>query len=301
MELLRTKRRQVIWTEESDKYIEDCYVNKRMSIDKISESLRVSPNIVSDRLKEIGVHIRTDREQALKYTVNEDFFEIIDTEKKAYWLGFMYADGYINVKRKHQNKKVGLALNVVDYERLEAFKKDLNYTGNINVYTSANGYKESTYGRVLISNEKLANDLIDKGCYEKKTNKLTFPSDDIVSRELKYHFIRGYLDGDGSVIITFDENNNIKSCGIGFTGTYEFLNGLKEFLGKSSLKLDKRYKNRKDNIYSLSIGGAMQTIEICYRLYGHATTYMKRKYDKYIELLEGYFKRRVELGRNAQC
>lgn len=48
--------------------------------------------------------------------------------------------------------------------------------------------------------------------------------------------------------------------------------------------------SKEFNIYSLSIGGQMQTIEMCYRLYGHATTYMERKYKKYRLLVNTYFK-----------
>ena len=294
MELLRNKRK-IIWTQESTEYIIDCYVNKKNSIEKIAKELNTSFKTISNELKRNNVHIRTNREQALKYTANENFFEIIDNEDKAYWLGFMYADGYIMSKRKNSNRKIGLSLSIVDMERLQEFKKSLEYTGEIKVYNSTSGFSNTTYGRVIISSEKLANDLVNKGCYENKTHKLVFPSDDIVPKELKYHFVRGYLDGDGSIIVTFDENNNIKNAAINFTGTYEFLNGLKQFLGKSSLKLDKRHKNKKDNIYSLNIGGSMQTIEICYRLYAHSNTYMKRKHEKYMQLLKGYFKRsRVE-------
>mgnify|MGYP004653134171 CR=1 FL=1 len=69
-----------------------------------------------------------------------------------------------------------------------------------------------------------------------------------------------------------------------------FLTGLKNYLGKSKLELDKRYRDRNDNIYALNIGGSMQTIEMCYRLYGHATTYMDRKYQKYRLIVNEYFK-----------
>lgn len=31
----------------------------------------------------------------IKYTFNENIFSIIDNEEKAYWLGFLYADGYL--------------------------------------------------------------------------------------------------------------------------------------------------------------------------------------------------------------
>lgn len=280
----------MLWNEECTNYVIDAYVNKRMSIDKIAVEMNTSPDSISKELKRNNVHIRTDREQALKYTVNEHYFDVIDNEHKAYWLGFFYADGYITQKRKHSNRKVGMSLGIRDIERLQALKEDLEFTGPINIYEVHNGYKEGAkYGRILITSEHMAQQLIEKGCVEQKTKKLTFPDDSIVPRELKYHFIRGYLDGDGSVMVYF-KDGQLKNASISFTGTEEFLTGLKKYLNKPDLVLDKRYKDRDDNIYSLSIGGQMQTIEMCYRFYGHATTYMERKYKKYRLLVNAYFK-----------
>ncbi len=291
MEVIRGKNRKIIWDEECTNFIIDCYQNKKMSIANIGKEIKVSPQSISGRLKECGIHIRTDREQALKYSVNEHFFDVIDNEKKAYWLGFMYADGYITDKRKHSSYRIGMSLSLNDIERLESFKKDLEYTGLIKIYEVKQGYKPGIkYGRLLIASNQLAEALIDKGCIVQKTKKLTFPPDSIVPKELKYHFIRGYLDGDGSIIVRLGEDGNLISGTIGFTGTKEFLTGLKDFLNKSQLAFDKRYKDREDNIYSLNIGGEMQVIEMCYRLYGHATTYMERKYKKYRLLVNEYFK-----------
>ena len=64
--------------------------------------------------KDNGGIVRTDREQALKYTCDENYFEKIDTAEKAYWLGFMYTDGYIQNKRKNSNMKIGIALSQSD-------------------------------------------------------------------------------------------------------------------------------------------------------------------------------------------
>lgn len=287
---VKRKNNKILWTQECVDYIIEQYVNNKKSIANIAKEIKTSPETVSKKLKENNVHIRTDREQAQKYFANEHYFDMIDSEHKAYWLGFLYADGYIMAKRKYNNKKVGLALGIKDKERLEAFKKDLDFTGPVNVYTTNTSYKENTvYGRVLITSDYMAQQLINKGCVEQKTKKIVFPDDSVVPKEYKYDFIRGYLDGDGSVIVEFKGDKLINAY-INFTGTKEFLTGLKGFLGKSELELDKRHRNREDNIYALSIGGPMQTIEMCYRLYGHATTYMDRKYQKYRLLVNEYFR-----------
>lgn len=290
MEVKRTSNNRIIWSQECVNYIIEQYVDNKKSIANIAKEIKTSPEAVSKKLKESNIHIRTDREQALKYSVNEHYFDAIDNEHKAYWLGFLYADGYIVSKRKCGNRKVGLSLSIKDKERLEAFKEDINFTGPINIYSTNSSYKKNTvYGRVLITSEHMAQQLIKKGCIEQKTKQLVFPDDSIVPKQYKYDFIRGYLDGDGSITINIRNGKVINVC-IGFTGTKEFLIRLKDYLGKSKIELDKRYKDRKDNIFALNIGGPMQTIEMCYRFYGHATTYMNRKYQKYRLLVNEYFK-----------
>lgn len=43
---------------------------------KVGKEIRVSDDTVRRVLKEYGIHIRTNREQALKYTCNENFLII---------------------------------------------------------------------------------------------------------------------------------------------------------------------------------------------------------------------------------
>ena len=48
------------------------------------------------------------------YDIDKDYFKVIDTEEKAYWLGFIYADGSIssqplkNLTRKNYNFEISL-------------------------------------------------------------------------------------------------------------------------------------------------------------------------------------------------
>ena len=129
--------------------------------------------ILHDRVK-----IRDDRDQALKYTCDDNYFKEINTEEKAYWLGFLYADGYINNKRKQGNYKVGIAISESDKAHLEKFKNAIHYTGHIKTYppsSSENSYKGAKdYCRILITSPIMAEDLINKGCFVNKTDSLVW-------------------------------------------------------------------------------------------------------------------------------
>lgn len=53
-----------------------------------------------------------------KYTFNEEIFDIIDNEEKAYWLGFLAADGYVD----KQLSKFGIELSIKDHDYSKEFE-----------------------------------------------------------------------------------------------------------------------------------------------------------------------------------
>ena len=173
-------------------FIKDKYYNDKLSMQKIGELIGCSANTIHRVMKENGLKARTDREQALKYYCNENYFDVINTEEKAYWLGFMYADGFIQNKRKHQNYKVGLSLSECDKSHLEKLKKCLDSNIEIKTYIPKTEFNSKPYCRLLITSNILAEGLIKHGCLTNKTEILTFPTN--ISEELLKHFIRGYID-----------------------------------------------------------------------------------------------------------
>ena len=284
------------------------FINKKykegLSQIDISKIMQVSPSLISKIMKENNIKIRTDREQALKYKCNEMFFNKIDTEEKAYWLGFMYADGYIQNKRKHSNYKIGITLSEVDKKHLEKFNESLSSDYEIKTYEQSETSYGGAYSKLIISSERLALDLMNKVCILKKTDKLKYPNDNIVPKELKIHFIRGYIDGDGSVGYSYVLNSkNGKrdkfEMKLGIVGTKEILEGILNEFGLSHLKLDKRRKDRNNNNYQINIGGNKQTIELLDKLYGNCNIYLDRKYEKYLEIKERYKQYLVELTSNS--
>lgn len=249
-----------------------------MSIDKLKEIYpQYDRNNIYRMLKNIGV-VRNDSEKSRKYTYNKEYFKIIDNEEKAYWLGFIYADGYIINEIKGKNKdSLGITLGIEDKEHIEKFKKSIDSNHPINIYKTKYGTNSA---RIIIQDEELVADLIKLGVLRNKSLKLKFPTSDIVNESLIYHFIRGYFDGDGSLK---KKGKNIKGYDFSVLGTIEFLTELKVYLNVNN-KIRKCNKNNESNNYHLTFGGNQKVKLVTKKLYENATIYLNRKYERYKEI-----------------
>lgn len=259
------------------------YRDENKSLREIERITRHGRPALTRLLEELNVKTTTGNHYR-KYFFNFDFFETIDSELKAYWLGFLYADGSIESSPPHGygERAFKLALAQQDQEILEHFKKDLNSTYPIRQDTSRNNKNPNHQIQVIQSlrSEKTVQDLIALGCIPKKSLVLTFPTVKQVPVHLIPHFIRGYFDGDGS--ISYNKHQN--AYHISFVGTESFIKDLHKYLPYGSIAQDKR----KTNSWYLNIGGNLQVIKVYHYLYDNAERYMKRKYDKFQELLIKY-------------
>ena len=249
-----------------------------LSIDKLQEIYpQYGRNRIYRMLKENCV-MRNDSEKSRKYGYNKDFFKVIDTEEKAYWLGFIYADGYIvnGIKGKN-NDSLGITLSNKDKEHIEKFKKSIDSNHPIRIYKSKYG---SNSARIIIQDEELVADLIELGVLRNKSLILKFPTTDVVDKSLIYHFIRGYFDGDGSF-----KKKGQKLNGYDFSvlGTIEFLTELRTYLGVDN-EIRKCNKNNDSNNYHLTFGGNQKVKQVANMLYGNANIYLDRKYKRYREI-----------------
>ena len=127
--------------------------------------------------------------------IREDFFEIIDSEEKAYFLGLLFTDGNVSFdKNGKRSPQIRLQLKISDIEILEKFRETLNINSNL-IYDKR-AKKESI--TLSIRNKKLADDLSKYGIVPNKTY-LTKHLPKNIPQELLCHFLRGLLDGDGSI------------------------------------------------------------------------------------------------------
>ena len=176
------------------KYIEiaeteliEMYLSNDYKVDEICKYFNVS----KFKIRSILIKNNIVSKSSKKYSYNENIFENIDNEEKAYWLGFLYADGYVRSDKRCNELK--LKLGVKDKEHLLKFKIFISDDEIPVVYEE---YKNSKCYKVSINSKKIVNDLIKLGCINKKSLIIKFP---IIKDELKNHFIRGYFDGDGSI------------------------------------------------------------------------------------------------------
>lgn len=254
------------------------FLSNDFTIKELAEEYDVNKSSIERFLHKNG--IKTNRNS--RFHFNQDYFENIDDEHKAYWLGFLYADGYVNSKVN----TISLRLKKDDDYILERLAVDLSSNIPVRYYSHThklpNSQKMHTleYASLTICNAKMKEDLISQGCYENKTLILAFPF--WIPQHLYVHFIRGYMDGDGCITYGSKQKCGNKDFKVNFCGTKEMLEGIQKVFGLTT-KLSKRWKDNKNN-YSLDISGNKQAYNFLTALYENSTIHLKRKYDRYIEL-----------------
>ena len=165
--------------------------NSGISSEKISKDFNMNGTTICRIVKRLGGSLRPAKVNKRKYNIiDENWLNEIDSEAKAYFLGFMYADGCVLEKRNRFN----ITLHVKDIDILYKFE---SFFFNVKPGSTFCFVKNEPYVNFGITNLNIKNDLIKHGCVPRKTFKLFFPSH--LSAELVRHFIRGVFDGDGSI------------------------------------------------------------------------------------------------------
>lgn len=216
---------------------------------------------------------------AKKYNYNENYFEKIDTEEKAYWLGFIAADGSIvnngsaleiSLKQSDRNHLIKFANAIGETDRMV---KDRNQK-------CSNGKYYPT-SRISVCSSIMTNHLAKHGIVQNKGFNLVFP--DFLKEELLRHYLRGYFDGDGSISTNGKNRNGSPKYALNLIATESFLEDFMTWLnhlGISKVKLQNKNKMKVWN----KVGINQIRIILSY-LYDNCTIYLDRKYNYARELL----------------
>ena len=211
---------------------------------------------------------------AKRYSYNEHFFDDIDSEEKAYFLGLLFADGHNSEKNY-----IRLSLHIKDIDIIKVFLKVLNSNLPIKF-----GGKDKTMAVCNIYSKHMSDTLRTYGMVHNKYFNDNFPE---IREELNIHFIRGYFDGDGSIFSTKIKNHNLKYT-FNITGSYKTILKIQCILSsKLNLRVNKlfpRYKNKELSSFHFCYSGNLQVKLIRNLLYDKATVYLIRKHNKFFEI-----------------
>lgn len=239
-----------------------------------------------------------------EYQINENFFKTIDTEEKAYILGFLYADGCNYVSKSGQKEIIAVQLEQ-DKDILEQIKTATESTYPL--YTEIQKENNKIKYIFRVTSSELSDDLYKLGVVYKKSLVLTFPDLSIFKSEtLVRHFIRGVFDGDGCIWMgkpKYKECLNKKSGKIyttlsfntkfTFTGNIKFIEPLQDYLvdkiGLSKTKLNFSKAKNKNNTTSESVctmeySGRGNIKKLYDYMYKDSTIYGNRKKSKFEEI-----------------
>jgi DNA-binding transcriptional regulator WhiA len=234
-------------TKEQQEFVAKSYIEIQ-SITKTAEFCNVTSSQVRGVMKKYNI---TGVNRV--HSFNAKFFDKIDTIQKAYWLGFLYADGTVSISNgKKKAYRLSVEVAEVDRDFLELFKKTVNADNPIEeVERTVNGKPYSSV-RLRLCSKGFVESLIDKGCLSNKSLILVFP--EWLEERLVPHFIRGYFDGDGSIVCS---ENNWNSYEFSVIGTKPFLLKMQEIL-MEKFKFNKTQLGKKGRAYVLRYGGNAQ-------------------------------------------
>lgn len=220
----------------------------------------------------------TLRKYMIKYGVNlkghmcginsqNSYFKNIDTKDKAYFLGLIAADGAI-VRNKTNGATLSIELIQTDTYILDIFNK----YGKFNASFLIDTRHEKPTRRILINSCKIADDLSKYGLVQNKSalDSIFIPN---LSDDLKWHFIRGYFDGDG---IANDHGY------IGFCGSKTIIHQIHDYIIEQlNITNTVITYNTSNHIYYIQWGKLKDTEKIYNSLYKDCDNlYLARKKDK---------------------
>ena len=263
---------------EHTEYICEQYGKKTSST--LAKELSCSKQFIHKIWTENNISEKYQKHQV--YILNENYFQKIDTHSKAYFLGFICADGCVYRRNNHQGM-LSISVKDSDIEVLNNFKKDIKTEKPIHFSQQ----REKTIMATLqLTSDILIEDLLKLGVGVRKTFDLSIKEiTDKIPMNLIPSFILGYFDGDGSIDIAKDgtiSKSHIRIAGPISTLT-DFQSLLKKFEIESTIIVDKRkYKEPFGSLEVINTTNKYLFLKLIYSFYNIS---LSRKKERAIELL----------------
>lgn len=265
------------FTESEEQNIIDMYkIKKHLGL------IREYYNTSVENIKEI-LHKYNFNTSKKVVPLNENYFEYIDSNDKAYWLGFISADGCI-----HKNK-YKLSFCIKDSDILQKFNIAISSGHPIRYYESYDKRTLKTYSQysLQICSKKFCNFIKSHGVDENKSKIFDFPK---IEEQYYSHFIRGLYDGDGSIQLKISKVENKITFRVNMLSSLSCITHIKNYLNTLSINSQKIISKENWNIHYISLQkDAIKFLEWIYKN-SNESNRLDRKYLKYATCLEEFDK-----------
>lgn len=276
---LNLYKKDVPWTDEELNYIKNNYREKTFK--EMSQYLNRTDNAIRLQCSRMGL-------KKTPYVCDYHYFENINSEEKAYWLGFLLADGWINKNENTNAGTVGIELQYGDIEHLKKFNKSIK--GNYKItdrwrpcFLSTKDKKKKHHACVIrVFSITMYDSLIKLGFTNNKSFDGSIPK---IRKDLFKHLIRGYFDGNGCVCCTD------KKFVVYFSTASEQLNqDIIKILEEQNIPVSNySYINEYGTtMYAPTINRIQDKIKFLDWIYKDSSIYLDRKFKKYIKVKEKY-------------
>ena len=273
------------FTNKQENEIVELYTKQLWTTRKIAKKFKCVHTTILKCLKRHDIERRDQLNCRISAGYDRSYFESINTQEKAYFLGLLYADGC------NSGKVFTIGLQEEDGYLLYYLRKAL-HANKIKIH-KRKGDKKHHKNKVIfaIGSVKMGNDLIKLGCVPRKSLILQFPTPEQVPNRLIHHFIRGYFDGDGCVSISKKKAGGKYKTErfeglINVTSSLIFCSKLKERMFELGIRFSDNRRFKDVDCMTLVSSGTFNIIKFYNYIYKDASIWMKRKKKKFEKLFK---------------
>lgn len=168
------------------------------NIREISKIIKIPEKRLSDMLNYYKIKLV----KGFTHPINHTFFDNIDSEIKAYLLGYLVADGCVSIeKRNNGNYSYRIVFNVSidDLDVIKLIQYYICPSVNIRYYHNTSGASNrKPQCSIKFTSKHMVNTLINKyNIVNNKTYNINYDMLDL--GDYNIDFIRGFFDGDGTI------------------------------------------------------------------------------------------------------
>lgn len=264
---------------QNKEWLTERHYQDKMNLKQISEIAHTTPETIKNYFNRFGIPtnkviIASSRRT---YKANEEYFEIIDTEEKAYWLGFIIADGNISKRKDRKDSyRLTIKLKGEDKPHLEKFLCSIKSDAPIVTTIQERFGKQLEIAQIRINSSKMCKDLIDLGVLPAKTGRESIP---LIPNHLIKHLVRGLFDGDGCFSWWMSKGSTMPTSSVSMCGSLEvceFFAGCIKELGLNAPKIQD-----KETLHTLTLGGNFNVQIFMNWIYEDASVTLDRKLKNY--------------------